>query len=151
MDKEYMILIVSQYLKTIREDKQFSQEKMANMIGISKKKLVQIEKKRTFLNWTTTIAVCSLFREHPLLREKIGSDPMEIIELIADDLRIQSSEKTLGGVVFWKNLYEYKGFKLQKNVLSTHFRILDEDNYRVISTFNESVVKEKWQEIQKII
>ena len=151
MDKDYLILIVSNHLKSIREDQQFSQETLANMLGISKKKLIQIEKKRTFANWTTTIAICSLFREHPLLKEKIGNDPLETIESIAIDLRIQSLEKTLGGVVFWKNVCEYKGFKLQKNILSKHFRILDDENYRVISTFNESVIKEKWQEIQKII
>lgn len=151
MDREYLMLIVSENIELIRREKQFSQHKMAELLGISKNKLKQIEKNRSFANWTTTIAICLLFRDHFILREKVGGDPIEKIELIINDSRIQTLEKTLGGLIFWKNICEYKGFKLQRNILSTHYRILDDENYRIISSFNEIVVKEKWQEIKKMV
>jgi hypothetical protein len=37
---------------------------------------------------------------------------------------------TLGGHVFWENLAEYKGWKIQRNVIFKNCRILDPDDTR---------------------
>lgn len=38
--------------------------------------------------------------------------------------------QTMGGEVFWTNLAEYKGWKLQQNTFTKHARILDPKNVR---------------------
>jgi hypothetical protein len=38
--------------------------------------------------------------------------------------------KTLGGKFFWRTLAEKNGWRLQQNVLTGHFRILDNENIR---------------------
>jgi DNA-binding XRE family transcriptional regulator len=151
MDREMITQIVSESLKLIRTENDYTQDKMAEILGISKKTLVQIEKGRILANWTMTIAVCALFHHSKTLQNQIGGDPMEVIELTAHDVIISPKEKTLGGYIWWKNIEEYKKHRLQQNLLSKHFRILDDENYRLISTFDEEVVLEKWQAIKAIL
>lgn len=38
---------------------------------------------------------------------------------------------TLGGEVFWDNIAEYGGWKLQQNMFTHHARILDSNNIRI--------------------
>ena len=151
MDRDFLIHITSESLKLVRVENDYTQDKMAELLGISKKTLVQIEKGRTLANWTTTIAICALFRDSPTLQNHIGGDPMEVIELTAHDVIIRPKDKTLGGYVWWKNVEEKNGFRLQQNLLSKHFRIVDEENYRILSTFDEAVARDKWNVISQKI
>ena len=148
MDREMIIQIASESLKLIRTENDYTQDKMAEILGISKKTLVQIEKGRILANWTMTIAICALFHNSKTLQNQIGGDPMEVIELTAQDVIISPKEKTMGGYIWWKNIEEYKKHRLQQNHLSKHYRILDDENYRLISTFDEKVAMEKWQAIK---
>lgn len=44
---------------------------------------------------------------------------------------------TMGGEVFWNDLAEFKGWRLQQNILSKHARILDPNNvHRACETVN---------------
>ncbi len=151
MDREIITQITSDSLKLIRTENDYTQDKMAEILGISKKTLVQIEKGRTLANWTTTIAICALFHNSPTLQNQIGGDPMEVIELTAHDVIITPKEKTMGGYIWWKNIEEFKNYRLQQNHLSKHYRILDDENYRLISTLDEEVALEKWQEIKAVL
>ena len=38
---------------------------------------------------------------------------------------------TMGGEVFWNNIAEFNGWKLQQNMFTHHARILDSDNVRI--------------------
>lgn len=38
--------------------------------------------------------------------------------------------KTLGGMQFWGDVHFFQGWRIQKNVFTKHFRLLDSDNYR---------------------
>jgi len=38
--------------------------------------------------------------------------------------------KTLGGTMFWNTLDRRNGWKLQQNMFTQHYRILDPDNVR---------------------
>ncbi len=53
MDQDYMTELVSVQLKKIRSERGYTQEKMADVIGLSKKSLVQIEKGRALRNGRT--------------------------------------------------------------------------------------------------
>ncbi|MDI7742089.1 helix-turn-helix domain-containing protein [Lysinibacillus fusiformis] len=151
MDRDFIIQIVSENVKLLRKENHYTQDKMAEIVGISKKTITQLERGKALADWTTTIAICAVFRDSAILHKHFGGDPMEIIELTIQDVNIRPQEKTMGGHIMWKNLTEYKGFKLQRNLISKHFRILDEENYRLISTFDEEVANEMWNDIQKTI
>lgn len=150
MNKEHLIAIASEKLKLVRTENDYTQDKMAEILGISKKTLVQIEKGRISAGWTTTVALFALFRESTILQSILGGDPMEVIELTAHDFILRPKEKTLGGYIWWRNIYEHQGRRLQQNVLSQHFRILDADNYRLYSTFDEAAAIEKWTNLKEL-
>lgn len=147
MDKEQLIRIISNKVKLIRVEYDFSQEKMAQMLGISKKTLVQIEKGRVEAGWTVVIALCALFHESEVLINELGDDPLELARLLAQDDHYIEKNKTLGGKVWWAEISRAERFVLQRNIISNHFRILDEDHYRVYSTFDEADAKKRFNEL----
>lgn len=61
LTKDDLAVIVSNKIRLIRSEYNFSQEKMAETLGISKKTLVQIEKGRNTASWTMVIAICGIF------------------------------------------------------------------------------------------
>lgn len=149
MDRDMTISIVSENLKLIRTESNYTQDKMANILGLSKKTLVQVEKGRILLSWTSCIAICALFRESQILQNCLGGDPLEVVELLAHEVDIIPKEKTLGGYVWWKNIKQSSHYKLQQNILSQHFRIIDTENYRLISSFDEDAILTFWDELHK--
>lgn len=144
MNRESTQIIISNKIKLIRTEADYTQDKMAEILGISKKTLVQIEKDRIQCSWTICIAVCALFRESTILQNEFGGDPMDFIELIAHEVVISPQEKTLGGHIWWRNIKKSSNYRLQQNIISKHYRILDNNDFRLISTFDDKTIKEKW-------
>ena len=134
-------VMISDKMKLIRIEKGYTQDKMADILGVSKKTLVQIEKGRISAGWTVSIAVCALFRDSDILQAALGSDPIEVVEIIAHEGITRPKGKTMGGKVWWKELEKKGSFRLQQNVISQHYRILDEENYRWYSSFDETEAK----------
>ncbi|MGE7623787.1 helix-turn-helix transcriptional regulator [Viridibacillus sp. NPDC096237] len=147
MDKEQIISIATAKFKLVRTENNYTQDKMAEVLGISKKTLVQIEKQRVPCGWTTTVALCALFRESSILQNAMGGDPMEVVELTAHDVIARPKEKTMGGYIWWRTVQEDKGYRLQQNILSNHYRILDSESYRWFSTMDEKAVLEEFTRI----
>ncbi|MBB6444842.1 helix-turn-helix transcriptional regulator [Bacillus benzoevorans] len=147
MEKEEFIELISEKMKPVRTEQGFSQEKMAEILGISKKTLVQIEKRRTNCNWTTVVAVCALFNRSESLLSVIGDDPIDFVQLIAQDSDAAPQEKTLGGKVWWKEIENLGDFRLQQNLISNHFRILDDENYRWFSSFDQDEAIKRLNEL----
>lgn len=77
MDKEKIIDILSDKLRLVRTEYDFSQEKMALVLGLSKKTLIQIEKGRNKLGWAYAVALCAIFRESEILQMTLGGNPVE--------------------------------------------------------------------------
>ena len=63
MNREEIIMLVSDKLRLIRAEAGYTQDKMAEIIGVSKKTLVQIEKGRVLAGWSTVVTVCA----HPII------------------------------------------------------------------------------------
>ncbi|MFJ7888476.1 helix-turn-helix transcriptional regulator [Lysinibacillus xylanilyticus] len=149
MNREQLITLISEKLKLIRTEKDLTQDQMSDLLGLSKKTLVQIEKGRIYTGWTTAVAICALCRESSILQHELGGDPLEVVDLIANNGTLHPKEKTMGGYIWWKNLSEHKCYRLQQNVISQHFRILDTNNFRLLSTFDESIAKQEWEKFQE--
>ncbi|TCI54123.1 XRE family transcriptional regulator [Exiguobacterium sp. SH1S21] len=136
MNKSDFIQLVSKQVKTVRLERQYSQEEMADILGLSKKTLIQIEKERTIANWSTIVTLCALFNDSEILLSEIGDDPVEFVRLIAKDVSYEPKSKTLGGRVWWKQTATEGDYVLQQNLISGHYRILDRQNVRWHSSFD---------------
>ncbi len=140
MEKQTLIRVVSEKMRLLRNEYHFSQEKMAETIGVSKKTLIQIEKERTLASWSTIISVCALFRKSEILQMTLGDDPLPIVEAISFEKMLLPKKMTGGGKMFWKTIEQEGKFKIQKNLLSNHYRLIDGNGFRWISTFDKDYV-----------
>ncbi|RLQ97345.1 helix-turn-helix transcriptional regulator [Falsibacillus albus] len=147
MTREEIILLVSEKMRLVRVEANYTQDKMAEVIGISKKTLVQIEKGRIDAGWTTVIALCALFSNSQTLQHALGGVPMEIVEVVAREGIDYRKEKTLGGKVWWTEIQQEKGFVLQKNIITKHYRIIDEDYFRLFSSFDDKLAQQRFDEL----
>ena len=67
----------------------------------------------------------------PLLALKIIAGSPNILGKVLDSLSMPNIPlSTMGGEVFWNNLAEFNGWRLQKNMFTGHCRILDPDDVR---------------------
>ncbi len=137
MNKDQLIQLVSSKMRLIRLERNYSQDKMAEIIGISKKTLIQIEKERALASWTYVIAVSALFRDSEILQSILGDEPLEVIETLAHNGIDRPKDKSMGGRVWWKEIDNRGNFRLQQNLISQHYRILDSKDYRWFSSFEK--------------
>ncbi|KMJ58722.1 XRE family transcriptional regulator [Bacillus sp. LL01] len=137
MNQNEAISLISSKIKLIRTEHDYTQDRMAEILGISKKTLVQIEKGRNLAGWTVCAATCALFRESQVLSSVLGADPLEVMETIAHEKIDAPRDKTMGGKVWWKEVKTQGTFRLQQNVISQHYRILDEMDFRWYSSFEK--------------
>ncbi len=149
MDKGDLIQEVSKKMKLIRVEFGYTQNRMAEVLGLSKKTLVQIEKERTHAGWTTIVAVCALFQDSDVLKNLLGDAPLEITETIAHQQIDRPSGRTMGGKVWWTNIAEDQSFTLQQNVISQHYRIIDQEYNRWFSSFSEQDAEARFKQLIK--
>lgn len=142
------IEIASEKLKLIRIESDFTQDKMAEVMGISKKTLVQIEKGRSPLGWAGAVTMCTIFRNSEILEMTFGGDAQDIILSLAF-IDYESNEKTLGGKVWWTNIKVTNEFRIQQNIISEHYRILDGQDRRICSSFDYDYIKKRFQELSE--
>ena len=149
MEKAEFTNIMDEKLKLIRTEYGLTQDKMAIALGISKKTLVEIEKNRKSLSWTGAVALASIFSDSTILRDAFGGDMSGIIISMAfKDLEVDYP-KTWGGKVWWKTVDERKGYRIQQNLFSHHYRILDQENRRLFASFSLEETRAVMDEIQK--
>ncbi|MDR3540440.1 MAG: helix-turn-helix domain-containing protein [Desulfosporosinus sp.] len=148
MSRLGFIKIASEKLKLIRIECGYTQDKMAEILGISKKTLVQIEKNRSTLGWAGAVTLCTIFRNSEVLEMTFGGDPQDIILSLAFT-DYESNEKTMGGKVWWINIKVTDQFRIQQNIISKHYRILDGQDRRICSSFDYEYIKIRVQELSE--
>ncbi|KGP75957.1 XRE family transcriptional regulator [Desulfosporosinus sp. Tol-M] len=147
MGKKQFVKLMDEKLKLIRTEYGLTQDKMALILGISKKTLIEIEKNRKSLGWTSAVALASIFSDSTILHDAIGGDVSEIIIALAfNDIDVDYP-KTWGGKVWWKTISEEKCYRIQQNMFSRHYRLLDQENRRVYASFSLKETEELLEEI----
>ncbi|MBJ7986912.1 MULTISPECIES: helix-turn-helix transcriptional regulator [Bacillus] len=147
MDKQKFVTLVNTKLKIVRIENDLSQDKMSETIGLSKKTLVEIEKGRRTLTWTGAVCVVTLFEHSETIQTTFGNDVNEIIKMIAFTHHDTSFPKTLRGKVWWRQIKELNGYKIQQNIFSQHYRILDPENCRICNSFELDEIEKKFTEV----
>lgn len=135
MDKSEFISLCNVKVKLVRAEYSLSQDKMALMLGISKKTLVEIEKGRSSLGWTGSVALCSIFENSEVIASVFGGRPNDIILALAWDGSEPVYPTTMGGHVWWQTVMQNERYVIQQNILFQHFRLLTADGRRVASSF----------------
>lgn len=147
MTKEKLTHTVSQSLRLIRNEYHVSQDVFSEMIGITKKTLVQIEKDRSLASWSVVIAVVMLFKDSQILKMNLNDDPPQVLlSIVFDSVELPKSQ-TMGGKMFWRTIKSTSGFKMQQNYFSGHYRIVDGLGRRFISSYQKSLVEDWLQEV----
>ena len=142
MTREELTSEVNSRLKLVRTEYNLTQDKMAVILGISKKTLVESEKGRRSLGWTEAVALTAIFRDSTILRDALGEDYPEMVSALAlqeTDIRYPS---TMGGEVWWREIKSEKGYKIQQNLISGHYRLLDSKDAKLVSSFDLDLVEE---------
>lgn len=141
MTREEFVEKSDMLLKLVRTEFDYSQDKMSEILGMSKKTLIQIEKKRSTLGWMGAITLCTVFGSSEILSLTFGGQPVDIIMALAFDSTERKYTKTLGGKVWWVEIENVSDYKIQKNIISQHYRILDKEDRRVCSSFEFENIK----------
>ena len=74
MERILFVSQIDQKLKLIRTEYGLTQEKMADILGISKKTLVEIEKGRRSLGWSGAVTLTALFADSEILQNAYGGE-----------------------------------------------------------------------------
>ena len=128
-------------VKLVRTEYGFTQEVMANVLGLSKKTLVEIEKGRSSLGWMGAVAFCSLFADSRVLSGLLGGEASDMVLALAFEDTRPVYPKTMGGKVWWRTVEQRNGYKIQQNIISQHYRALDGEDGRVCSSFDLEKVR----------
>ncbi len=148
MNRDDFIKKLDKKIKLIRNEKGFTQDKMAEVIGISKKTLIQIEKGRASLRWAGAVAVGFLFKDSEILQMTFGGEPQDIILSLAFENYEGNYETTMGGRIWWRDFLVAGDYKIQQNIISNHYRILDKQDRRICSSFDITYMKKRLQELR---
>lgn len=147
MDKKQFIQLMDEKLKLIRTEYGLSQDKMAETLGISKKTIIEIEKNRKSLGWTNSVALASIFSDSTIIHDAIGGDTSGFIIALAFRNIEVDYPKTWGGKVWWKTISEKNGYRIQQNMFSRHYRLLDQENRRIYASFSLTGTEEIMKKI----
>ena len=136
-------------VRLIRAEKGYTQDKMSEIIGISKKTLVQVEKERGSLGWAVAIAVCVIFKDSQILESTFGGGVEDIIRSLSFSNDEIDYSTTLGGKIWWRVIETKNGYTIQQNIISKHYRILDKENRRICYSFEREFINQRLKELEQ--
>ena len=146
MTKDEFIITINHQVKLVRTEYGLTQETMAKALGLSKKTLVEIEKGRSSLGWMGAVAFCSIFSASQVLSGTLGGEAEDMVLALAfEDLK-PTYPKTMGGKIWWRTVETLGSFRIQQNIISQHYRALDDEDGRVCSSFELETVRKKVME-----
>ena len=148
MTRETFVAELDRQVKLVRTEYGFTQDVMAKVLGISKKTLVEIEKGRSSLGWTGAVALCTIFSGSQVLSGLLGGEAGDMIRALAfRDLK-PVYPKTMGGKVWWRFVETRGSYTIQQNLISQHYRALDQEDGRICSSFDLEEVRRRLAELE---
>ena len=130
--------------KLVRTEAGYTQQQMALLLGLSKKTLVEIEKGRSSLGWSGAVTLCTLFAGSAVLQNAYGGEMSDMLRALAFAGAPHPPRPTMGGHAWWRTVREQNGWRIQQNLISQHYRILDAQDGRLFSSFSLDEIEEFW-------
>lgn len=149
MNKNQFIALMNHQVKLVRTEYGLTQEAMAKALGLSKKTLVEIEKGRSSLGWMGSVAFTSIFSASQVLGGALGGEAEDMILALAFEDLSPDYPKTMGGKVWWRTVEVHGPFKIQQNIISQHYRALDDQDGRVCSSFEIETIRKRLCELME--
>ena len=75
-----------------------------------------------------------------------GGDPQDLILTLAF-ADYEKKEKTMGGKIWWNDIVYTDAFRIQQNIISEHYRILDSLDRRICSSFDYEYIRKRVREL----
>lgn len=136
MERDDFIALCNSKVKLVRTEFSFSQEKMALMLGISKKTLVEIEKGRSSLGWSGSVVLCAIFSSSEILNNAFTQNPVDVFRNIAFENSEPNYRQANTYRIWWQTVLQNEEYLIEQNIVSQHYRLLTKDNKIVASSFN---------------
>lgn len=133
MDRQNFTELIQSKFKMVRIEAGYTQDTMAQTVGLSKKTLVQIEKERVLPNWTTCVSICALFRDSEVLNSTFGCDPLEMVQTVSRNHCAYPIYSTTSDI-YWQTMDNRDGYILQSNKVSELYRVLDRGKQPIFGT-----------------
>ena len=145
MDRQEFIREMDLHLKLVRTEYGYTQEMMASILGLSKKTLVEIEKGRSSLGWMGAVAFSGLFSDSRILSSLLGGE--------ADDMEGKKPYffPTMDGKIWWRSVEESEKWRIQQNIISNHFRALDNRDRRICFGLDFDHVRARCIELEGLL
>ena len=90
----------------------------------------------------------AIFANSEILRDALGEDFREMVSALAlKDVEV-TYPSTMGGKVWWREVKKAYGYRIQQNVISGHYRLLDDADRRLISSFNLKDVEDYLEDLR---
>lgn len=148
MNRDEFIEKVDDKIKLIRTEKGYTQDKMSEILGLAKKTLINVEKERGSLGWSTAVTACVIFKDSEILQMTFGGDPQDIILSLAFGEYNMKYDKTMGGLIWWNDIESNENYRIQQNIVSKHYRILSKENKRICSSFDVQYIENRFKELK---
>ena len=148
MTREIFISDLDHHVKLVRTEYGFTQDVMARVLGISKKTLVEIEKGRSSLGWTGSVALCTIYSDSQVLSSLLGGEAGDMIRALAFQNLKPVYPRTMGGKVWWRFVETVGPYTIQQNLISQHYRALDHEDGRVCSSFDLEEIRNRLAELE---
>lgn len=151
MDRKTFIEEMDIHLKLVRTEYGYTQEMMAQVLGISKKTLVEIEKGRSSLGWMGAVAFAMLFSESRILSSLLGGEASDMVKALAFEGKKPFFFPTMGGRIWWRTVETGEKWRIQQNIISHHYRALDENNRRISFSFDLENLRRRVKELEHLL
>lgn len=113
MGREELIQRVNDLAKLVHMEYGITREKMATILGIAKKTLVEWEKGPIKLGWAETVALATIFSQSRVLQNTFGGAMDPMIAAIALDGVEAKYPDSMSGKVWWSVVFEKSKYKIQ--------------------------------------
>ena len=151
MNREEFIREMDTQLKLVRTEYGYTKEMIASILGLSKKPLVEIEKGRSSLGWMGAVAFVSLFSESRILGSLLGGEASDMVKALAFEGKKPFFVPTMGGKIWWRTVEEAEKWRIQKIIISNHFRALDRQDRRISFGFDFEHIRARCIELQELL
>jgi DNA-binding XRE family transcriptional regulator len=140
MDRQAFITACDTNVKMVRAEMNLTQEQMSEALGISKKTLVDIEKGRRSLGWTTSVALTAIFTDSRVLTTVFGGAQTELIQELSSIDFLSSATRSQAAKpatsMWWTVIADNGEYTIEQNTISQHYRLLDRHGVRIMSSFD---------------
>lgn len=121
MTRDAFISLCDRKEKLVRNEVGYSQQKMSEILGLSKKTLVEIEKWRSSLGWQGAVTLCTLFRNTREITLTFGPDVEDFIRALTEEEGFRPPFESPHAV--WNTILSPEGYQIQQNTTGQIYRL----------------------------